>query len=240
MARQSKKKERDEKKARIEHLAILIDEFLEKDITEDDLTKHPEKIYRIQGILEEHLWQGTISPHDSDWQFESDYEIRDMPEQGAFIQHDAIQTGAQSIVSLHRFLKTGFWEQFKEHVIAYNEGNDYDPLRSDTFIDVETDDSVRIHATFGDDIHFFSSSLAVLRLLMNLIEGMRPEQFRKCADEQCGKFFFLTTNRNRIYCSSRCAARSGERRKREADRAAFNEYHRQYYNTNLKEGGSRT
>lgn len=237
MARNSLKRGRDSIKEKTKRLSILIDEFLEREITEASLKEHPEEIYRLKDMLEKHLWLGNIGPHDPDWQFESDQCQSDVPDLDAdAIRQDEIDTGVKIIVSLHELLKKGFWEKFKAGVLAYNDRYGNDPLASDRFIKAKLGQYVQIHACFGDGINFFSSSLEAIRLLMGLIEGLKPEQFKKCADRDCGKFIFLTTKRKKDYCSVNCAARSGERKKREAYRAAFNKYHREYYKNKLKGG----
>jgi hypothetical protein len=240
MARNSLKKGRDSIKEKTKHVAVLIDEFLEREITEASLKEHPEEIYKIRDLLEKHLWMGNIGPHDPDWQFESDQCLMDVPELDAdAIHQDEIDMGAKIISSFHEFLKKGFWEKFKAGVLAYNDRYGDDPLLSESFIKAELGQYVQIHISFGDGIHFFSSSLEAIRLLMDLIQGLKPEQFKKCADKDCGKFIFLTTKHKKDYCSVNCAARCGERKKREADRAAFNKYHQEYYK-NKRKGGEKT
>ena len=238
MARHSLKKRKDSLKEKSLHLSKLIDQFLEREITEVSLKEHPEEMDRLKALLEENLWQGNIDPHDPDWQFESDQSIIDVPELGENALHqNEIDTGAKIIASLHGLLKRGFWEKFKEAVLTYNAGQGNNPLLSESFIKADLGQYAQIHASFGDGIHFFSSSLEAIRLLMGLIEGFKPGQFKRCADRGCGKFIFLTTNRKKDYCSVNCAARSGERKKREADRAAFNKYHQEYYKNKRMQGG---
>jgi hypothetical protein len=237
MKRKTLKKDRNSIKEKTKRLAILIHEFLEREITDDYLKEHPEEIYRIKDMLEKNLWLGNIGPHDPDWQFESDECLMDVPELDAdAIHQDEIDTGAKIIVSFHEFLKKGFWEKFKAGMLAYNDRYGDDPLLSENLIKVDLGQYVNIHISFGDGIYFFSSSLEAIRLLMDLIQGLKPEQFKKCADKDCGKFIFLTTKRRKEYCNVNCAARTGERKKREADRAAFNKYHRDYYKPKRKGG----
>lgn len=239
MKKNSLKKGRESIRDKTKRLSILITEFLERDLTEAYLKEHWEEIYKIKDMLEKNLWLGNIGPHDPDWQFESDLYEEDAPELADDIRQDNIDTGVETIVSLHEFLKKGFWKKFKTDVIAYNDAKGSNPLLSESFIKLELGQYAGIHASFGEGIHFFSSSLEAIRRLTDLIQGLKPEQFKKCADKDCGKFIFLTTKHKKEYCSVNCAAKSGERKKRERDRAAFNKYHQDYYK-NKQKGGKKT
>jgi hypothetical protein len=239
MAKNSLKKERELIKEKTRRLGILITEFLEKDITEAYLKEHQEEIYNIKDILEKNLELGNISPHDPDWQFESDECEEDVPERSAIIRQDNIDTGIKTIISFHQFLRKGFWEEFKENVLAYNDAKGSNPYLNERFIKFNPGQDVTIQVTFPDKINFFSSGIEAMRCLMNLIQGLKPEQFKKCADKNCGKLIFLTTEHKKDYCNIRCAARSIERKKREANKTAFNEYHKAWYKKNLMKGGNK-
>jgi len=237
MARKNLKKEKDLMKEKTDRLSTLISEFLERDITWDCLKEKPEEIHMIKDILEKNLWEGIIDPNDPDWQFESDLCVQDMPERAEYIRQKNIDTGVESILNLHRFLKKGFWREFKENLIAYNKENGNNPYLNERFIKFNPGHDVIIHATFPDKIYFFSNSFEAIRSLMNLIAGFRPEQFKICADDSCGKLFLQASGHTRYYCSGRCASRSIERRKREENKSVFNEYHKAYYNKYLRKGG---
>ena len=239
MAKNSRKKEKELIKEKTRRLGILITEFLEKDITEACLKEHPEEIYILKDMLEKNLGLGNISPHDPNWQFESDECEEDMPERATIIRQDNINKGAETIVSFHQFLRKGVWEEFKENVLAYNDAKGSNPDLKERFIKFEPGQDVTIQVTFPDKINFFSSGIEAIRCLTDLIQGLKPEQFKKCADKNCGKLFLLTTGHERYYCDGKCAARSLERTKREKDKDAFNKYHKEWYKKNLMKGGDK-
>lgn len=237
--------EKSERKKKLMRLAILVNEFLERSVDIESLKKNPGETDRLRRILENNLWQGQIDPHDSDWSFESVEQDNalDSPElytEGELIHENALQ-GVRSLMFFHDLLTSGFWKSFREEVrhqqsmagpIECPEGYFFGdvPVIRDAFFELSVPKTVRLRGNFeGDQIHFYTSSIQAIPLLIDLIEGQPLDIFKFCKEKKCGRVFVLTSKHKREFCCANCASKNNQQAKRERDREGFNKYHREYY-----------
>lgn len=76
-------------------------------------------------------------------------------------------------------------------------------------------------------IRLLNRDINLIESLIDLISGLPIETFGKCKNDKCGKWFVHVTKHTREYCSRNCAARHIQKMKRERERDAYNQYHRE-------------
>lgn len=236
---------------KVKRLNNLINEFLEKDLTRDYLRNKPDEVESLKKIIEDNLWDGKIGPYDRNWDFESSECIEDISKQNKdeidWILKEKIDRNINNIFHIYEVLKN-FWEEFKTALFDFNNRITIDPLYTppgycssdainsgiafdEAFLNLNktpADHEIIFVNFYETGIKFFPLSTEAVRHLMDLIEIVKPQQFKQCADKGCGKVFILTSKHKREYCCSKCAARTIQRNKRTNSREKYNEYYRNY------------
>jgi len=220
-------------------LAVLVSEFLEKDFGPEDLQRDPDRIERLRQLLEKYLWAGNIDPHDPIWSFESHLSDAALDEPDLYtdeeLREERAEVGAKTLHNIHRVLKEGFWNKFKEEVFHQQEMaalSQKHPLSyhgAKSFLPFELPSKHILPCSFeGGTIHFYRSGAHVILALVDLLQGLSMNIFGICKDKSCGRCFIRVHKHGKVYCSPNCASRHNEKAKRESDREGFNRYHRQY------------
>jgi len=239
---------KDSAKARIKRLSKIVEDFLEKDFSTEELIADPERIDELRQLLEENLWCGSLDPHDPDWSFSIEVNDPDNPDEQIAVEEN-IKEGATTLLNFHDSLRRGFWSAFRKRILdslnntaaPTNEGipdeyaglSDYGYLDTgDHTIEVDLSGSQTVHISLGDKIVFFHSGFDAVRLLMDLIQGQPKDIFKVCPD--CGRIYIKTSDHKRMFCSQLCASRFLQRKKRGNNPEAFKEYHKVYYHKTLK------
>jgi len=220
-------------------LAVLVSEFLENDFGPGDLQRDPDRIERLRKLLEKNLWAGNIDPHDPGWSFESHLTDTALDEPDLYtdeeLREEIAQAGAKTLHTIHRVLKEGFWDKFKEEVFHQQEMaalSQKHPLSyhgAKSFLPLELPSKHVLPCSFdGGTIHFYRSGAHVILALVDLLQGLSMNIFRICKDKRCGRCFIRVHKHGKEYCSSNCASRHNQRTRRESDRKGFNHYHKEY------------
>jgi len=224
---------------KIRCLAVLVDEFLERDITLKDFHLDPGLIERLRKLLVETLWAGNIDPHDSDWSFDSNLADAALDEPDLYaeedLQRERVEVGARTLLYIYKVLKWGFWEKFKLEVLhqqemeAVSRDNPLAYYGAKSSLPLKLPSKQTLPCSFeGGTIHFYQSGAHAILALVNLLQGLPIGIFWKCKDPSCGRCFIRVHQHGKKYCSQRCASRHYQKVKREEDREGFNRYHKQY------------
>jgi len=237
-------------KAKLERLDRIASGFLERDLDADLIARNPSMINETRILLEENLWMHNIDPDDPEWCFQSDLHEIESDNPGTYswdkVINADIETGSRTILYFHGLLKT-FWNDFKTAVFSAQQqesvsneisgllfGMDIKDIPTtdyhlDSYLDVQFVHNLNIRCSFeGGPIHFFRSSVNAIPALLDLLQDIPVKAFRKCKDGSCGKCFVLTSRHKKKYCNHACAARNGQKLKRENDRQGYNQYHKDY------------
>ena len=221
-------------------LAVLVNEFLERDIVMEDLKRDPDQIEQLRELLVKNLWAGNIDPHDPDWSFDSHLADATLDNPDLYseedLQGERIEVGARTLLYIQRFLRWGFWEKFKREVLhqqemeALSRNNPLAYHGAKSSLPLELPSKNTLPCSFeGGTIHFYQSGAHAILALVNLLQGLPIDIFRICKDKSCGRCFIRVHKHGKEYCCQRCASRHNQSIKREEDREKFNRYHRQYY-----------
>jgi hypothetical protein len=221
-------------------LAVLVHEFLEEDFGPEDLQRDPDRIERLRKLLEKNLWAGNIDPHDPIWCFESHLADAVLDEPDLYtdeeLREERAEVGAKTLHNIHRILKEGFWDKFKEEVFHQQEMaalSQKHPLSypgAKSFLPLELPSKHILPCSFeGGTIHVYKSGAHAILALVDLLQGLPIDIFRICKDKSCARCFIRVHKHGKVYCSSNCASRHNEKVKRESNRERFNRYHKEYY-----------
>jgi hypothetical protein len=239
---------------RIKSLKWVIEEFLEEDLSYDELRKDPDRAMRLEAGLREHLFRSSLGHFDDD---EDDNGDDSHP--------------ARRLSAWHAFLRREFWDKFKNDLILFKE---QEALRAETdtlemtrqLVDglnlaalgpemSEPGSKEGLARMYYDEIHreqislqqvesftlnlrysfetgvvqFFTGPLEVLRNLMSLFQGLPIDKIRRCKDETCNRCFIIASMHNRDYCSNLCASRSYQKKMQREDPEGYKRKFRQRY-----------
>lgn len=220
-------------------LAVLVDEFLEEDLVLEALQNDPDRIERLRKLLEKYLWAGNIDPHDPIWSFDSHLSDAALDEPDLYtdeeLREERAEVGAKTLHHIHRVLKEGFWDKFKEEVFHQQEMaalSQKHPLSyhgAKSFLPFELPSEHDLPCSFeGGTIHVYKSGAHAILALVDLLQGIPMDIFSICKDKSCGRCFIRVHKHGKEYCSSNCASRHNQRTRRESDRKGFNHYHKEY------------
>lgn len=218
-------------KRKIERLSNIVTGFLETDLNEHLLTSNPDLIDTTRILLEENLWMGNLDPHDPHWCFVS--EVHDQAEDNPEITREEvaaadIKEGADTILFYYSLLK-GFWEKFKTKVFMTQDELASNPYYGwDSYLNLDIPRDMKQFCSFGKTVHFFRGGLDAIPALIDLLQDMPIEIFRKCKNPGCGKCFIVTSKHKREYCTRLCASKHEQQIKRQKDPAGFNQYYKNY------------
>ena len=251
------RKPKEQVKGKAKHLAILIDEFLEKEIEREHLISKPDEIQRLKKLLEDELWQNNIDPNDPYWKFESDFAM-DHSERytDQELQSANIEEGIGTILYYHRLLKS-FWDDFKKKIQAFHEVreemeqiqteweavegiktfDDWKGMRELQFDVMHRERGYPIEIKIPFKLDYETGefhSEGALMTFMGLLENISIGNLKKCKNDRCGKWFVLTSKHKKEYCRQRCASNHYQAKFREEHPEEFKALHREFYNQNYK------
>jgi len=205
-----------EDKVKAQRLANLLNDFLEKDLSEKDLST-PNKVTKYWKILKNNLWQREMEPPGPFCllRTESMDTFTEIPG-----LHRAEDIGsANTILWLHQMLKF-CREQFENPEKFYDLNEDdyaYDDRDEDGF------EKWYPYLQYSGDWRLYSWDLAAMRtelknpinfpyeLVFNSDLNSNTDLLKRCNDNLCGKWFVRRPNKK--FCCHGCAARYYKRMK---------------------------
>lgn len=189
-----------ETKAKAQRLAILLNEFLEKNIKSEDLSA-PNKIGQYWKLLERNLWQRKMDPSGAYCLLGSDHSDASMDIPGL---QTAEKVGAGNIILwLHELLRS-VRARFEEPEEIYDDKDDDDQAKN-RLIDYAQIMRTKLRDPLNSEYEIIFEA--------DLIEFM--SYLERCKDTLCGKWFVRRPNK--IFCCHNCAARYLKRMKGKGD-----------------------